>query len=89
MSGQLGIADGEPITLHNAHGVFHGRASVRIIRPGNAQAHWPEANVLLPRNRIDPDCGVPDYNAVVKVSRSADFNARSAISAMHARPRGR
>jgi hypothetical protein len=29
--------------------------------------HWPEANVLIPPGRTDPDSHVPDYNATVEL----------------------
>jgi len=31
--------------------------------------HWPEANELLPRDRIEALGGVPDYNAVVQLRK--------------------
>ncbi len=37
------------------------------IRPGNVQVFFPEGNVLLPRGRLDPESGVPDYNALVEI----------------------
>jgi molybdopterin-dependent oxidoreductase alpha subunit len=67
---RLDLAEGEEITLENEHGKFKGRVAIRAIRPGNVQGHWPEVNVLLPRDRIDPSGGVPDYNAVVRVQRT-------------------
>jgi hypothetical protein len=39
------------------------------IRAGNLQIHWPEGNVLLAAGRVDPRCGIPDYNAEVDVVR--------------------
>jgi len=33
----------------------------------NLQVHWPEANALIRRGRVDPRCGEPDFNAVVEV----------------------
>ena len=35
------------------------------IRPGNLEVHWPEGNVLLAGDRLDPDSLEPDYNAEV------------------------
>jgi hypothetical protein len=31
---------------------------------------WPEANVLIAAGRRDSASGVPDYNAVVEISRA-------------------
>jgi predicted molibdopterin-dependent oxidoreductase YjgC len=47
------------------------RATVRIaaIAPGNVQAHWPEANVLIERGVSDPECGIPDFNTLVEIEK--------------------
>ena len=34
---------------------------------GTLQAHWPEANVLIPHGSVDAGGGVPNYNANVKI----------------------
>ena len=39
------------------------------IRAGNVQMFWPEANTLIAEGRRDAVSGVPDYNAVVEISR--------------------
>jgi molybdopterin-dependent oxidoreductase alpha subunit len=65
-AGRLGLKNGDTITLRNQHGVFTGRVRIDRIRPGCLQAHWPEANVIIPAGRLDPS-GVPDYNATVEV----------------------
>jgi molybdopterin-dependent oxidoreductase alpha subunit len=67
---RLGVKTGDPITLRNAQGEFHGRVKVDRIRPGSLQGHWPEVNVLIPAGRLDAS-GVPDYNAVVEVETTA------------------
>jgi hypothetical protein len=28
---------------------------------------WPEANPLIPRGVVEPQCGIPDFSAVVEV----------------------
>jgi len=40
---------------------------VSAMRPGNVEAFFPEANVLLPGGRRDEASGVPDYNTVVEI----------------------
>jgi predicted molibdopterin-dependent oxidoreductase YjgC len=60
---KLGIADGDPVLVKNAHGEMRGRAKIAEVAAGTLQAHWPEANVLIPSGRVDEDGGVPDYNA--------------------------
>lgn len=66
---RLGLADGDAIVLENEQGRFHGRAKSAPIRPGNVQGHWPEVNVLIPADRFDPHAMVPDYNAIVRVTK--------------------
>jgi len=63
---RLGLRDGDAITLRNQLGELRGRVKIDRIKPGSLQAHWPEANVLIPAGRLDPS-GVPDYNACVEV----------------------
>ena len=63
---RLGLRDGDEITLRNGLGELQGRVKIARIKPGCLQAHWPEANVLIPAGRLDPS-GVPDYNATVEV----------------------
>lgn len=65
---RLGIAAGQPLELRSEHGVFRGRAFEAPITPGNVQLHWPEANVLLDPDRIDPGGRVPDYGTRVRVT---------------------
>jgi molybdopterin-dependent oxidoreductase alpha subunit len=64
---RLGVADGEAVLVRSATGEMAARVLVAPIRPGNVQAFWPEANVLVAGGRRDPESGVPDYNAVVEV----------------------
>ncbi len=66
---RLGLAAGDPLVLRNAHGELRGRAFLAEVAAGTLQAHWPEANVLIPAGRVDKDGGVPDYNAEVTVER--------------------
>jgi len=66
---KLGIADGDPIVVRNEHGEMRGRARLADVAPGTLQAHWPEANVLIPSGRVDAEGGVPDYNAEVMLVR--------------------
>lgn len=65
---RLGIEDGTRVRLTNASGNYEGRVFIAPVKPGNLQAHWPEANVLLDHRRRAPAAGVPDYNAVVALT---------------------
>jgi molybdopterin-dependent oxidoreductase alpha subunit len=66
---RLGIADGDLVRLVSATGSFTGRARTCAMKPGNLEVHWPEANGLLARDKVDPLSREPDYNAVVRVER--------------------
>ncbi|MGO9649768.1 MAG: FdhF/YdeP family oxidoreductase [Terriglobales bacterium] len=63
---RLRIQTGDTIILANQFGQFRGRARIDRIKPGCLQAHWPEANVLIPAGRLDAS-GIPDYNATVDI----------------------
>jgi anaerobic selenocysteine-containing dehydrogenase len=65
----LGLSAGDRIALENEVGRFEGRVKPAPIRPGNVQGHWPEVNVLISSERCDPASMVPDYNAVVRVTK--------------------
>ena len=66
-----GLADGDRVVLENEHGHLPGRVSIAQLAPGNLQVHWPEAQVLIDRTKRSPEAGIPDYNAVVRVTREA------------------
>ena len=65
----LGLIEGDAVALTNEHGRVEARVKLAPIRPGNVQAHFPEANPLLPATRLDPFAQVPDYNALVRLER--------------------
>jgi molybdopterin-dependent oxidoreductase alpha subunit len=65
---RLGIAHGDPVLVESTEGRLRGRAFLAELRPGTLQAHWPEANVLIPQGRVD-EGGVPDYNCDVTLRR--------------------
>ncbi|HEY6737822.1 MAG TPA: FdhF/YdeP family oxidoreductase [Actinopolymorphaceae bacterium] len=77
---RLGLEDGALVTLTSAHGSLHGRVLRAPIVPGNLQVHWPEGEVLLDRGRRSPQARIPDYNATVRVARSAIESDKSANS---------
>lgn len=65
---RLSLRTGDPVVLRNEHGRFRGRVKIDRVKPGSLQVHWPEGNVVIPSGRVD-ESGVPDYNAVVEVSK--------------------
>jgi anaerobic selenocysteine-containing dehydrogenase len=66
----LGVGDGEEVLLRSEVGEFRGHAKVAPMRPGNVQVHWPESQQLIRRGVRDPECGIPDFNAVVEIIRA-------------------
>jgi molybdopterin-dependent oxidoreductase alpha subunit len=67
----LGLQDGQAIVLRSDVGEYRGRAKVAPIKTRNVQVHWPEGNALIKRGQTDPVCGIPDYNAVVRIEPAA------------------
>ena len=66
----LGVDDGDRVLVRSGVGEMRGRVKISDIKPRNVQVHWPEAQVVLERGVLDPQCGVPDYNAVVEILRA-------------------
>lgn len=64
---RLGLHGDQDLVLESEHGVFRGRVLEAKMTPGNVQVHWPEANVLLDPERVDPGGKVPDYGTRVRV----------------------
>ena len=64
----LGLREGDPVEVRSEVGRFAGRVALTRIKPRNVQMYWPEANAVLRRGVTDPQCGMPDYNAVVTLS---------------------
>ena len=64
----LGLREGDPVELRSEVGRFVGRCTPARIKPRNLQMYWPEANAVLRRGITDPDCGMPDYNAIVALT---------------------
>jgi molybdopterin-dependent oxidoreductase alpha subunit len=69
----LDLDAGSRVTLRSAHGSFTGRLFAAPIKPGNLEVHWPEGNVLLAGDRLDPESMEPDYNAVVSLERAENI----------------
>jgi molybdopterin-dependent oxidoreductase alpha subunit len=59
----------DAVLLESSAGEFRGRAFIADVARGTLQGHWPEINVLISAGRVDPDGGVPDYNAEVRLTR--------------------
>lgn len=68
----LRLEQNERICLTNKCGRVDGRVFLAPIARGNLQMHWPEANPLLRRDRVERLGGVPDYNAFVQVQKTSN-----------------
>ena len=66
---RIGVADGDPVLLTSPAGQMRARCLVAPIALGNVQVHWPEGNVLIQRGVSDPECGIPDFNTEVEITR--------------------
>jgi anaerobic selenocysteine-containing dehydrogenase len=62
----LVLHDGDAVVVRSSYGELRGRVHLAPIRPGNVQAFFPEANVLMPGGQRDAS-GVPDYNTIVDI----------------------
>lgn len=63
----LGVADRDEVLISNDLGSYRGQVHIAPIRPRNVQIYWPEGNVLIRRGIVDPQCEMPDYNALVRI----------------------
>lgn len=64
----LGLTDGEPVLVRSGTGELNGRVKQAEVSAGTAMMYWPEANVLIRRGLVDPECGIPAYkDEVVQV----------------------
>ena len=61
------LKQGDRVALVNEQGRYEGRVFLAPIARNNLQIHWPEGNVIIPKDICDPVGGVPDYNADVRV----------------------
>ena len=68
----LGLHAGQRIRLCSTGGTFTGRVRSAPIKPGNLEVHWPEGNILLSGDAIDPKSMEPDYNALVTLEPVQD-----------------
>ncbi|MBI3099162.1 MAG: FdhF/YdeP family oxidoreductase [Planctomycetes bacterium] len=68
-AGEIGVGEGDRVRLVSETGEYAARVRFAPVRRRTLQAHWPEANVLVPR-RCDPISREPDYNVFVEVRES-------------------
>jgi predicted molibdopterin-dependent oxidoreductase YjgC len=61
------LVQGDRVALVNGAGRYEASVFLAPIARGNLQVHWPEGNVIIHRDIIEPLGGVPDYTATVRV----------------------
>lgn len=66
---RLGLSGGDAVLVRSEVGELRGCCRIAPIAHGNIQVHWPEGNVLVKRGARNPECGIPDFNALVEVRR--------------------
>jgi anaerobic selenocysteine-containing dehydrogenase len=66
---QMGLQEGDAVTLTSPVGEMAGKVHLVPIKPKNVQVFWPEGNVLIQAGACDPVCHIPDYNTFVEVRR--------------------
>ena len=67
----LGVKQGDDVIVSNELGSYRGSARIAPIRPRNVQIYWPEGNLLIRRGIVDPQCEMPDYNALVRIEAAS------------------
>jgi len=65
----LGVDEGDAVNVRSDTGEVRAQVHIMAIRPRNVQMFFPEANALVAAGRRDPIGLVPDYNAVVTITR--------------------
>ena len=68
----LGLEAGDRIVLRSDTGSMEGRVRLAKLPARTLQVHWPEGQVLIPSgpDHREPGSQVPDYNAVVTVTKA-------------------
>lgn len=64
---RLGLSEGDAVRLVSDVGSFVGRCRPAAMKERNLQLFWPEANVLIRHDVVEPTCGIPDFTALVRV----------------------
>jgi len=65
---RLGLSGGDPVLIRSERGSFRGTVEPASLRPGTVMMYWPEANVLIDGDGVEPRSGMPPYrDAVVDV----------------------
>src|SRR5262249_13768304 len=66
---RLQLREGDWVMVRSAVGEMRARCRIAAIAPGNVQAHWPEANLLIRRGATDKRGWTPHYNVAAQIER--------------------
>jgi molybdopterin-dependent oxidoreductase alpha subunit len=66
---KLGLQQGDPVQLTSSHGTMMARVCIAKVKPHNLQVHFPEGNVLLDKSKRSSQSHIPDYNALVQMTK--------------------
>ncbi len=66
----LGLAEGSPVVISTDDAQMSATVHLAPLPQGDVQVHWPEGNILLPGGAAhrEPSAGIPDYQALVRIS---------------------
>jgi molybdopterin-dependent oxidoreductase alpha subunit len=58
---RLSLREGDPVRVRSEVGEICARVRSGSVRPGVVIMFWPEANLLIGRGRLDPECDMPAF----------------------------
>jgi anaerobic selenocysteine-containing dehydrogenase len=65
----LNVAEGELVLLRSDIGSMKARVKIVALASRSVQVHWPEGNVLIDAGLNEDASRIPDYNAVVTITK--------------------
>ncbi len=72
---RLGVAEGDRVEIRSEVGRMTARVRIAPVKERNLQVFWPEANALIRHDVVEPESGIPDFNAVVEVRPRTQVDA--------------
>ncbi len=75
---RLYLKSGDRVALVNDLGRLDCVVHLALIAEGSLQVHWPEGNVLIRHDVLEPGGLAPDYNAIVRIEVAEPAAARHA-----------
>lgn len=68
---RLELKHGDAVLLTSSSGKMLARVCFANVKPGNLQVHFPEGNPLLDKKKRSSESHIPDYNALVQITKVA------------------